>query len=62
MEMGMSTEFVKSPELLDKNQMDGVPLMISEHRLTPGTLTDRKGAKYSVEYDEMTHKSLIFAE
>lgn len=62
MEIGMSPEFIKSPELLDKNQMDGVPLMISEHRLIPGTLTDRKGAKYSVEYDEMTHKSLIFAE
>ena len=62
MEIGMSPEFIKSPELLDKNQMDGVPLMISEHRLTPGTLTDRKGAKYSVEYDDTTHKSFIFAE
>ena len=61
MEIGMSPEFIKSPELLDKNQMDGVPLMISEHRLTPGTLTDRKGAEYSVEYDEKNHKSYIFA-
>lgn len=62
MELGMSSEFITSPELLDKTQMDGVPLMISEHRFTPGTLTDRKGAKYSVEYDETTQKTYIFAE
>ena len=58
--LGMSEEFVTSPELLDKKDMDGVPLMITEHRLTPGTLTDRRGARYSVEYDESTHKSYIF--
>ena len=50
-----------SPELLDKEKMNGVPLMISEHRFIPGTLTDRKGAKYSVEYDETARKSYIFS-
>ncbi len=60
MDLGMSDEFITSPELLDKSQMNGVPLMISEHRFTPGILTDRKGARYSVEYDETTHKSYIF--
>jgi hypothetical protein len=42
--------------------MDGVPLMIMEHRFEPGTLKDRKGALYSVEYDETTEKSYIFAK
>ena len=60
-ELGMSSEFISSPELLDKEKMSGVPLMISEHRFTPGTLTDRKGAKYSVEYDETARKSYIFS-
>ena len=60
MELGMSSEFVRSPELLDRSQMNGIPLMISEHRFTPGILTDRKGAKYSVEYDETSRKSYIF--
>ena len=59
-ELGMSNEFVSSPELLEKDQMDGVPLMITEHRLPEGTLKDRKGALYSVEFDEATHKSYIF--
>ena len=62
MELGMSNEYVTSPELLDKEQMDGVPLMIMEHRFEPGTLKDRKGALYSVEYDEATEKSYIFAK
>ena len=62
MELGMSNEYVTSPELLDKEQMDGVPLMIMEHRFEPGTLKDRKGALYSVEYDETTGKSYIFAK
>ncbi|MBR6472654.1 MAG: U32 family peptidase [Firmicutes bacterium] len=62
MELGMSDEYVSSPELLTKDMMDGVPLMITEHRMTPGTLTDRKGAEYSVEFDETTHKSYIFAK
>ena len=62
MELGMSAEYVASPELLDKEQMGGVPLMISEHRFEPGTLKDRKGALYSVEYDETTAKTYIFAK
>jgi hypothetical protein len=62
MELGMSNEYVTSPELLDKEQMDGVPLMIIEHRFEPGTLKDRKGALYSLEYDETTGKSYIFAK
>ena len=45
---------------LDRDRMDGVPLMITEHRLPEGTLKDRKGALYSVEFDEATHKSYIF--
>lgn len=62
MELGMSAKYVASPELLDKEQMGGVPLMISEHRFEPGTLKDRKGALYSVEYDETTAKTYIFAK
>jgi hypothetical protein len=62
MELGMSGEFVTSPELLGKDQMDGIPLMISEHRFEPGTLRDRKGALYSVEYDGTTGKTYIFAK
>ena len=62
MGLGMSNEYVRSPELLDRDKMDGVPLMITEHRLTPGTLTDRKGAEYSVEFNEECHKSYIFAK
>jgi hypothetical protein len=58
----MSGEFVTSPELLGKDQMDGIPLMISEHRFEPGTLRDRKGALYSVEYDGTTGKTYIFAK
>ena len=60
MELGMSNEYVNSPELLDKADMEGVPLMITEHRMTPGTLIDRRGAKYAVEFDSNTHKSYIF--
>ena len=60
MELGMSNEFVSSPELLEKDQMDGIPLMITEHRMEPGTLKDRKGALYSVEYDSTAEKSYIF--
>ena len=35
--------------------------MIYEHRLSPGILTDRKGARYSVEFDEQTKKTYFFA-
>ena len=60
MELGMSDEYVNSPELLDKADMEGIPLMIAEHRMTPGALIDRRGAKYAVEFDTNTHKSYIF--
>ena len=60
--LGMGKSYVISPELLSKDEMEGVPLMISEHRLTPGTLRDRKGAEYSVEFDETTNKTYIFAK
>lgn len=59
--LGMSEEFILSPELLPPEKMEGVPLMISEHRLSPGILTDRKGARYSVEFDEQTKKTYLFA-
>ena len=59
--LGMSEEFILSPELLPPEKMEGVPLMISEHRLSPGTLTDRTGARYSVEFDEQTKKTYFFA-
>ena len=59
--LGMSEEFILSPELLPPEKMEGIPLMISEHRFPPGTLTDRKGAKYSIEYNEETGKTYIFA-
>ncbi len=59
--LGMSEEFILSPELLLREEMDGIPLMISEHCFIPGTLTDRKGANYSVKYDKETQKTYIFA-
>ena len=61
MKLGMSSEYICSPELLDRSEMDGVPLMITEHEFTPGTLTDRKGAEYTIEYNEDLHKSFIFS-
>ena len=61
-EIGMSEEYVQSPEFLESGEMDGVPLIITEHPMEPGTLKDRKGAQYRVEYDETTHKSYIFSK
>ena len=58
--LGMSDEYFLSLETFDKNDMEGKPLMITQHRLSPGILTDRKGAKYAVEYNEVEHKSYIF--
>ena len=59
--IGMSDGYLTSAELLDAGEMDGVPLMVTEHRMIPGTLTDRRGQQYAVEYDETTEKSYIFA-
>ena len=58
--LGMSDEYFVSSELKDKSEMEGTPLMISEHRLDTGILTDRKGVKYAVEFNEVEHKSYIF--
>ncbi len=59
MELGMSDNYLSSAELLDRNEMEGEPLMIIEHEMKTGTLTDRKGAKYRVEFDEAAHKTYI---
>ena len=58
--LGMSDEYYLSLETFEKDKMEGKPLMITQHRLEPGILTDRKGAKYAIEYNEVEHKSYIF--
>lgn len=58
--LGMSDEYYLSLETTDREDMDGKPLMITQHRLEPGILTDRKGAKYAIEFNEIEHKSYIF--
>ena len=60
-ELGMEPVSVTSPELLDKSEMAGVPLMVTEHEMIPGTLTDRKGAEFRVEFDPVVHKTYIYA-
>lgn len=35
------------------------PLMISEHRFDAENLTDRKGVRYHLHFDEFTHKTLL---
>ena len=58
--LGMSDIFMSASELLGRENMSGIPLMVTEHRMTPGILTDRKGQRYAVEYNEDMHKSFIF--
>lgn len=60
-ELGMEPVCVTSPELLDKSEMAEVPLMVTEHEMIPGTLTDRKGAEFRVEFDPVVHKTYIYA-
>lgn len=62
MKLGMSEEYFASVELLERDEMAGVPLMISEHEMKPGVLTDRKGAKYRVEFDKNNHKTYIYSK
>jgi hypothetical protein len=62
MELGLDPVTVTSPELLDKSEMEGLPLMVTEHEMTPGTLTDRKGAKYRTEFDPVVHKTYVYPE
>lgn len=62
MELGLDPVTVTSPELLDKSEMDGLPLMVTEHEMIPGTLTDRKGAKYRIEFDPVVHKTYVYPE
>jgi hypothetical protein len=42
--------------------MKGLPLMVTEHEMVPGTLTDRKGAKYRIEFDPVVHKTYVYPE
>ena len=62
MELGLAPECVTSPELLDKTEMSGIPLMVTEHEMIPGTLTDRKGATYRIEFDPVVHKTYVYGE
>lgn len=36
------------------------PLMITEHRFDADGITDRKGERYSLKFDETSHKTMIF--
>ncbi|MCQ2554362.1 MAG: U32 family peptidase [Clostridia bacterium] len=62
MSLGMTDTYMSSVELLSRDEMQYVPLMITEHEMKDGTLTDRKGEKYTVQFDPETHKTYIFAE
>ncbi len=62
MELGLEPVCVTSPELLDSSEMSGVPLMVTEHEMIPGTLTDRKGAVYRVEFDPVVHKTYVYPD
>ena len=46
---------------LEKNSkgMGSVPLMIIEHKMAQGYITDRKGAVYRVDFDKENHKTAI---
>ena len=59
--LGMSEKYMTSAELFTREEMSGIPLMVTEHEMKPGVLTDRKGAKYAVEYNDDEHKTYIFA-
>ncbi len=58
-ELGMQ-EGIKSLEWAEATA-GSIPLMITEHKFNNTVITDRKGAQYSIKFDESTDKSVLKA-
>lgn len=57
--LGMS-KGIKSLEW-EEAAAGAIPLMITEHRFNNAVITDRKGAQYSIKFDNSTDKSVLKA-